>query len=141
MSIQAGIETELPHLRAEEEARHVDLFRITRPDPDGRWEYNPATGRDEPVETFLFEAPGRVRTRTTTVVGQDVGARTAIRSTRELRIAVMFPGLRAGDIATCVDVDPDTSDPTLLGARLRVTGPAPGSQMTCRRYEVTEYAT
>ena len=44
MSIQAGIETELPHLRAEEEARHVDLFRITRPDPDGRWEYNPATG-------------------------------------------------------------------------------------------------
>ena len=141
MSIQAGIETELPHLRAEEEARHVDTFRITRPDPDGTWEYNPATGRDEPTETFLFEAQGRVRVRTTTVVGQDVGGRTAIRSTRELRISIAYPGLQAGDVATCVAVDPDTSDPALLDARLRVTGPAPGSQATCRRYEVTEYTT
>lgn len=86
----------------------------------------------------LFTTKGRVKVGGGIAANDaEVGGRTAIEVRRELDIPANSPKVPADAVAFCVAADP-TSDPTLLGAGLRVAGPAPGSQQTARRLQVSE---
>lgn len=135
MSLMAGITAELPYLRSEAEARMLDTFAIGV--PTGGFVYNPATDTDEEVVDSLFTTKGRVKVSALVPRTSEVGGRTAVSVTRELHIPVSSAAVPAGAVAVCTAVHA-TSDPTLLNARLRLSGPAPGSQTTARRLQVTE---
>ena len=70
----------------------------------------------------------------------EVGGRTSVSVTRTLVIPWDSPAIPAKAYAVCLSVDA-SSDPTLLGARLILDGPAPGSQTTARRLQVSEVLT
>lgn len=99
--------------------------------------YDPA--QDADVETFeyLFTTPGRVKTTGTVARDSEVGGRTSASVTRELHIPYDSPAVPTDAVAFCIAVD-GTSDPTLMGAMLRLDGPAPASQTTARRLQVSE---
>lgn len=135
MTLQSAIEAELPFLRAEAEARMVDTFDIK---VSLGINYDPEAG--ENVETFddLFTTLGRVKSGSgLTARTSEAGGRTVVAVTRELHIPVESEAVPVGAVAICTAVHA-TSDPSLLGARLRLAGPAPGSQTTARRLEVSE---
>ena len=122
------------------EARMLDTFEIGMPVADG-WEFNPATGEDEQATTPLFTTVGRVKvSRGLSAREAEAGGRTVVSVVRELHIPVGSEAVPVGAVAVCTEVHP-TSDPTLLGARLRLSGPAPGSQTTARRLQVEEELT
>ena len=138
MTLMGAIEGRLPFLRTEAESRMLDTFQIgTEAAPT----YNPTTGNDEATFTPLFTTLGRVK-----VAGglsareSEAGGRTVVTVVRELHIPVGSPAVPTGAVAVCTAVHA-TSDPTLLNARLKLAGPAPGSQTTARRLEVTEALT
>lgn len=93
----------------------------------------------EEVDTLsaLFTTVGRVKAAGLFPRESEVGGRTTVTVTRELHIPVDSAEVPAGAVAVCTAVHA-TSDPTLLGATLRLSGPAPGSQTTARRLQVTE---
>lgn len=136
MTIWAAIEGELPFLRAEAEARFVDTFEFRKPTG-----FAMVGGVETETFDVLLTTLGRVK-----VVGglserdHQVGERTAATVTRELHIPWNSPAVPTGVIAVCTAVD-DSTDPTLLNARLRIKGPAPGSQTTARRLQVSEVLT
>lgn len=100
--------------------------------------YNPATGDNEQSYALLFNTPGRVKAGSgLTARETEAGGRTVVTVTRELHIPVDSPVVPVGAVAFCTFAH-TTSDPTLLGAGLRLSGPAPGSQTTARRLEVSE---
>lgn len=105
--------------------------------PTGGFTYDPALKQDVEVIEPLFTTQGRVKAGTRQIGNSEAGGRTVVTVTRELHIPVDSPAVPAGAIAVCTAVDP-SSDPTLLDARLRLSGAAPGSQTTARRLEVTE---
>ena len=70
----------------------------------------------------------------------EAGGRTVTTIRRELHIPVTSPAVPMGAVAVCTAVDA-TTDPTLLGAKLTLDGPAPGSQTTARRLQVSEVLT
>lgn len=135
MSLMAAISAELPFLRAQAEARMLDTFNIGTPTGAYTLVSGVETETLTSIATGIF---GRVK-----VVGglaahtSEVGGRTAVTVSRELHLPVGSPEIPAGAVAVCTAVHA-TSDPTLLGARLRLSGPAPGSQTTARRLQVTE---
>lgn len=137
-TIQAAIAQELLFLRAEAEARMVDtaVIRIRA----GR-AYD-AEAKVE-VETYsdLFTTPCRVKVSggLSAHSARDAG-RIITTVTRELHIPVGSPAIPADAVADIESVGA-TSDPTLLGARLVLDGPAPGSQTTARRLQVSEVLT
>lgn len=139
MSLQAAIEAELPFLRAEAESRMLDTFDIKV--ESAKAAYDPATKTTGPTYSLLFTTQGRVKVggglaaRTA-----EVGGRTSVTVARELHIPVGSPAVPAGAVAFCTAVAA-SSDPTLVGARLRLAGPAPGSQTTARRLQVDEVLT
>jgi hypothetical protein len=136
MTLQSAIEAELPFLRAEAEARMRDTFEI-RVYTDG-WHYDEVEGEDVRDYEVLLTTPGRVKVEGgLSVRDSEVGARTAASVVRSLHIPVTSPVVPVGAVAVCTAVHA-TSDPTLLGAALTIGGPAPGSQTTARRLEVTE---
>lgn len=139
MTLQSAIDAALPTLRAEAEARMLDTFDIGV--PTGEWVYDPETGQDVEEVTPLFTTKGRVKAgRGLTARESEAGGRTVVEVSRELHIPVGSPAIPTGAVAACTAVHA-TSDPTLLGARLRLAGPAPGSQTTARRLEVEETLT
>lgn len=139
MSLFDAIRAELPGLRAEAEARMVDMFAIGV--PTGAYEPNAETGVDEQVVDPLFTTVGRVKVGGGLASREaEAGGRTVTTVTRELHIPVGSPAVPTGAVAVCTAVHA-TSDPTLLGARLTLAGPAPGSQTTARRLEVSEVLT
>ena len=117
----------------------LDTFVVEQ--ATGGYVYDPAanggTGGDVEEYDTLFTTPGRLKASGLAVREAEAGSRTVVSVTRELHIPVDSPPVPAGAIARCTAVDP-TSDPTKLGARLRLSGAAPGSQTTARRLEVTE---
>lgn len=116
------------------EARMLDLFEIGTL---GAYAPNPVTGEEEQEFTPLFETKGRVKsTRTYGNLNQEVGGRTATTVTRELHIPWDSPEAPINTVAR-TKTPHSTTDPTLTGD-LRIAGPAPGSQTTARRLEVTE---
>ena len=113
----------------------LDQFDIKIPTGTG---YNPATGNDEATYTDLFSTLGRVKVSGGLSAREsEAGGRTVVTVVRELHIPVDSAAIPTGAVAVCTAVHA-TSDPTLLGATLRLAGPAPGSQTTARRLEVTE---
>lgn len=136
MTLQSAISAELPFLRTEAEARMLDTFEISV--PTGGTVYDEGTQTDVEELDPLFTTPGRVKASSGLVAREtEAGGRTVVSVTRELHIPVDSAEVPAGAIAVCTAVH-STSDPTLLGARLRLAGPAPGSQTTARRLEVSE---
>lgn len=128
----------LPSLKRDAESRMLDTWAIGT---DMGWTYNPDSGEDEQTVAPLFTTKGRMKaSRTYGNINQQVGGRTATIVTRELHIPVASPPVPVDAVAQCVAVD-SSSDPSLLGAIVRIAGPAPGSQTTARRLEVTELLT
>lgn len=124
-------------MRAREESRHLDTFEIRVPTGTGKV-YDKAQKKTVEQSTLLFISRGRVKVGGGLAAKTaEVGDRTSVTVTRELRIGVDKPEVPVNAYALCTAVDL-TSDPTLLGARLVLDGPAPGSQTTCRRLQVSE---
>lgn len=109
----------------------VDL----EPDPD--------TDSEIPVYETAFVTLARIKSPGRQVSLAEVGGRTSARTTRELHIPVGSPDpwadpRAAFGVSALVTAVAPTDDQTLLGVRLTLSGPAPGSQTTARRLEVTE---
>jgi len=122
--------------RVAAEARMLDTFDIKIPTgPD----YNSGAGLDVTTYTLLFSTVGRVK-RGLTANEAGAGDREVVTVNRELHIPVDSPAVPVGAVAFVTSVGAG-SDPTLSGAALRLTGPAPGSQTTARRLQVTEVLT
>lgn len=120
------------------ESRMLDTFDIK---VSSGMSYDADEGEDVETFTLLFTTPGRVKVEGgLSVRDSEVGARTAASVARTLSIPVASDEVPVGAVAFCTAVHA-TSDPTLLGARLTIGGPAPGSQTTARRLEVTEVLT
>ncbi len=99
---------------------------------------NETTGEESPVYVTRFTTKCRVKVSNGLSAREsDVGGRTAVEVTRQLHIPVGSPAVQPGDIAVITSVH-KTSDPTLAGATLVLAGPAPGSQTTARRLQVSE---
>lgn len=137
--MQGRLAATLERGRAMAEARMLDEFAVMV--ATGSWVFDPDEGEDVEELALLFITPGRVKVEGGLAVRDaEVGGRTSASVVRSWHIPVGSPVVPAGALAICSAVHP-TSDPTLLGARLRVGGPAPGSQTTARRLEVTEVLT
>lgn len=141
MTVQAAIADALPFLRAEAEARMVDTWAIGT---DGGWTYDPdadeGRGADVQTVTPLFTTKARLKVSGNVVREAEAAGRTVVETRRELHIPVSSQAVPVGALAQCTEVHP-TSDPTLLGTIVRLSGPAPGAQTTARRLEVTETLT
>lgn len=104
---------------------------------------DPITGSETPIYVTAFSTKSRVKSAGLVVHTNEVGGRTAAESTRQLHIPALSvdpwadPRSARGVTALITAVHP-TDDPSLLGARLTLSGPAPGSQTTARRLQVTE---
>lgn len=120
------------------EARMLDTWAIGT---DAGWAYDPAAdgGKGADVQTVdaLFTTKGRLKVPGNVVRESDAGGRTVVETRRELHIPVSSPAVPVGAVAQCTAVH-ETSDPTMLGVIVRLSGPAPGSQTTARRLEVVE---
>lgn len=138
MSLGLDVAAALPELRREAESRMLDWFEIRV--ADGRPVYNPSTKKDESPETVLFSTKGRVKSAGLVAHDAEVGGRTSVSVSRELHIPVCSDEVPTGAFAVPTYLHP-TSDQTLAGARLRLAGPAPGSQTTARRLQVVEVLT
>lgn len=136
MTLQAAIEAELPYLRSEAEARMVDTFDIKVPTGTAY-----VGGVDVTTYSTLFTTQGRVKVEGgLSVRDSQVGDRTSVSVVRTLHIPVDSAEVPALAVAVCTAIG-TTSDPTLLGATLTLAGPAPGSQTTARRLQVSEVLT
>lgn len=128
----------LLELRCEEESRMLDVFDICL---QTGMAYNPGSKKDEPVLEVLFRTCGRVKVLDSVSPHRaEVGARTSVEVTRMLKIPVSSPAVPTDAIAVPVELH-YASDQTLAGAKLRLSGPAPGSQTTARRLTVSEVLT
>ena len=126
----------LPELRRHAESRMLDTAEIRR--PTGNTVFDEETGTSIPEVLPVFTTRCRVKsTRTYGVLNQEVGGRTAQTVAREFHMPVDSPAVEPGDVAVLVAIH-ETTDPSLLGAELTLSGPAPGSQTTARRIEVLE---
>lgn len=132
MTLNDAIAAELPFLRAQAESRMVDTWTI-----GADLGYELIDGVEVQQVTPLFTTKARLRERGNVVQETQVGERTAIETRRELHIPWNSPAAPVNAVAQCTEVDA-TSDPTLLGTIVRLSGPAPGSQQTARRLQVVE---
>lgn len=104
---------------------------------------DPETDADVPAYTTFLTTKARIKSPGNVVRESEVGGRTAAEVTRELHIPVgsadpwSDPRSQHGVTALVTAVDP-TDDDTLLGQRVKLSGPAPGSQTTARRLQITE---
>lgn len=104
----------------------------------GKGAQNETTGEKSPQYAVRFTTKCRVKVSDGLSVHEsEVGGRAAVEVTRQLHIPVKSGAVQPGDIAVITSVHA-TSDPTLLGATLVLAGPAPGSQTTARRLQVSE---
>lgn len=139
MTLQSAIEAELPFLRAEAEARMLDTCEIRY--QTGATTQDPNTGSEVPVYATRFTTSCRVKVGAGLAArDSEAGGRTVVTVQRELHIPVDSPAVHPLDIAVITAVAA-TSDPTLAGATLKLDGPAPGSQTTARRLQVSEVLT
>ncbi len=130
----------LPELREMAEDRMRTTFAIQfqngyDPDPD--------TDTDVPVYVTFLETIGRLKSPGNVVHEADVGGRTSAEVSRVLSIPATSPDPWADErsahgVTALVTAVAPSDDPSMLGARLTLSGPAPGSQTTARRLQVTE---
>lgn len=106
--------------------------------PTGKNAQDPITGEVTPVYATRFTTKCRVKVSEGLSARTDeAGGRTAVTVSRQLHIPVDSPAVHAGDVAVMTAVH-ETSDPSLVDATLVLDGPAPGSQTTARRLQVSE---
>lgn len=120
--------------RALAESRMLDTWAIGA---DVGWSYDNEAGEDVQTVTPLFTTLGRLKATSNVVESAEAGGRTVARTRRELHIPVSSEAVPAGAVAQCTAVHA-TSDPTMLNVIVRLDGPAPGSQTTARRLQVSE---
>lgn len=127
----------LAELRADAESRmHTEFAVMVTVDDEPEWIL--VDGEEVPNLALAFFTPGRVKsTRSYGNLNQEVGGTTATTVTREWHIPVSAPEVPQGAVVVVV-TSPATADPTLQGARFRVSGVTPGDQGTARRLEITE---
>ena len=130
-------DAEVEQFRAEAEARMVDTWTIGE---DGGWNYNPATSKDEQTILNPFTSLGRLKVTSTQTRQSQAGERTVTETRRELHIPVDSPKVPANAVARCTAIGA-TTDPTVLGSIVRLSGNIAGSQTTARRLEVVEVLT
>jgi hypothetical protein len=127
--------------QAAAQARMLDDWAIGA---DLGWTYDPSAdggnGADVQTVTPLFTTKGRLKVSGNVVRESEAGDRTVVETRRELHIPVGSDPVPVGAVAQCTAIHA-TSDPTMLGVIVRLSGPAPGSQTTARRLEVTEVLT
>lgn len=102
--------------------------------------YDDFLGEDVQMVDPLFTTTGRLKVSGNVVRESEAGGRTVVETRRELHIPVGSDAVPTGAVAQCTAVH-ETSDPTMLNIIVRLSGPAPGSQTTARRLEVTEVLT
>lgn len=105
--------------------------------PTGGWQYDELEEREVEIFELLFTTRARIKSSGLVARDSQVGDRTSVTVSRELHIPVDSPAVPADAVAFVTAVAA-SSDPTLADARLRITGPAPGSQTTARRLQVEE---
>lgn len=137
MTLQAAIDAELPLLRTEANARMVDTWAIGA---DLGWSYDEEVGEDVQTVMLLFTTPGRLKVSGNVVRDTEAGGRTVVETRRELHIPWDSEAVPANAVAQCTAIHA-TTDPTVLGTIVRISGPASGTQTTARRLEVTEVLT
>lgn len=119
----------------------VDTWAIA---DDVTWSYDPAAdggkGADVQTVTPLFSTAGRLTEHGTAVSEAEAGERTVVETHRELHIPWNSPAAPVNAVAQCTAIHP-TTDPTLLGTIVRLSGPVPATQKTARRLQVTETLT
>lgn len=109
----------------------------------GETAQDPVSGSEAPIYTTAFTTKCRIKSPGLAVRQGEVGGRTSSTVTRELHIPALSTDpwnderSAEGVTALVTSIDP-TDDPSLLGARLLLSGAAPGSQTTARRLQVTE---
>lgn len=133
-----GITSYLPQMRRDAESRMLDTFEIQVSEG---YRYDHDLGEEVELWVTIFATPGRVKVVGAYGIDREVGGRTATEVVRELHIPVDSDVVPAKATALCVEIDPTTTDPMLLGSRLVLDGPTPGSQTTARRMKVTEVLT
>lgn len=114
----------------------VDEFTIGI--PTGGWHFDETLQRE--VETIdpLFMTPGYFARGGRAVTETQVGGRTAMEATTELRIPWDADQVPAVAVAICIAIGP-TTPPRMLGRRVRVDGSGgDGSQRTHYPLQVTE---
>jgi hypothetical protein len=120
------------------ESRMLDTWTIGT---DMGWAYDPdaddGKGADVQTVTPLFTTSGRMKVTTTQVREVEAGGRTIAETRRELHIPVGSEEVPVNAVAQCTAVHA-TSDPTLIGTIVRLSGAVLGSQTTARRLEVIE---
>ena len=127
---------EVAEFRAMAEARMLDTCDIKY--KTGETEQDPVTGEVVPIYATRFSTKSRTVVRKGLATrSSEVGGRTAVVIEREHHIPVGSPKVYPGDVAVMTSVH-ETSDPTLAGVTLILDGPAPGSQTTARRLQVSE---
>lgn len=120
------------------EARMLDTFDIQ---VSTGIHYDPDTGTEVEGWETIFTTQGRVKVIGAYGIDREVGGRTTTEVVRELHIPVDSDVVPAKATALCTAIDDPTTDPMLLGARMILDGPTPGSQTTARRMKITEVLT
>lgn len=104
---------------------------------------DPTTDSETAVYTTAFSTKCRIKSGALVVRKNQAGGRTVGETSRELHAPVDLPDPWAspsaarGVFALVTAIAP-SDDPTLLGQRVKLSGPAAGSQTTARRLEITE---
>lgn len=138
MTLQGAIEAELPFLRAEAEARMVDMFDIGV--PTGEWVYDSEAGADVEEIAPLFTTKGYIPPTTgasNLSQSSEVGERTVLTARREIRIPWDSDAVPPNAVATCTAVGALTP-PRMLGKKYRVGGSDGASQGTACHLEIAE---
>lgn len=97
-------------------------------------------GKEVQVVDPLFTTPGRLKAVSVQARETQAGDRTVVETRRELNIPWNSQAVPVNAVAQCTAIDP-TTDPTVLGTIVRLSGPAAGTQQTARRLEVVEVLT
>ncbi len=126
--------------RERHESRMTDTFSIGI--PSGAYTYDPTanggTGGDVETITPLFSTPGYFARGARAVTASEVGGRTSLEATSELRIPWDADEVPSNAVAVCTAIGADTP-PRLLGRRVRVDGSGgDGSQRTHYPLQVKE---
>ena len=122
--------------RQSHRSRMVDTFDIGL--PTGGYHYDETLGADVETIAPLFTTPGYFAAGARAVRSSEVGGRTALEASAELRIPWDADEVPANAIAVCTAIGPNTP-PRMLGRRVRVDGSGgDGSQRTHYPLQVVE---
>jgi hypothetical protein len=122
----------LPFLRREAESRMSETFRIF----DETFVTDPENDlREIPVESVIYEGPGRLAFRSSVVSDVNVASQLVAVQGARVDVPLTVSGVSADSV---VVVTGSSSDAGLVGRRFRVEGLPAAGQVTAHRYQVVE---